>query len=138
MPILFLIGSSDGPRLQPIYVVDVAHSIVKVLTHENMQGRIYEVGGPEVVTLRDIYQLVLSTTGKKRFIWRMYTWVASVLAFFSILFPLPSQLKITFDQIRQLKVDNVVSAEAKNLHDIGITPTPMSAVIPKMLERFRK
>ena len=74
----------------------------------------------------------------KRFIWRMYTWVASILAFFSILFPLPSQLKITFDQIRQLKVDNVVSAEAKNLHDIGITPTPMSAVIPKMLERFRK
>ena len=55
-------------------------------------------------------------------------------AVFAGLLPSPP---VTVDQIKLLKMDNIVAKNALNLADMGITATNMDAILPSYLARFR-
>ena len=137
LPVLPLFGRPDGPRFQPVYVGDVADAALAAVVRPDAGGQTFELGGPEVLTMREILGAVLQETGRRRWIVGLPMWLWRPLALASVL-PLPAALRVTFDQLRQLRQDSVVAPNAKGLADLGVAPTPMTAELPEILERFAR
>jgi len=130
-PALPLIGGGRT-RFQPVYVGDVAQAIVTALSHQD--GRSFELGGPSTYSFKELLRLILFETGRRRALVPIPFAIASLKAAFLQLLPNPL---LTMDQVRLLKKDNVVSATAADLADLGITPTSVEAVVPAYLWRYR-
>ena len=137
-PVLPVIGADT--QFQPVYVDDVAAAAVKGVLGE-VPGGIYELGGPDVATFRELMQTMLAVVRRRRMILNMPFWAARIMAgAFNILRVVSLGLvtpPVTRDQVANLAVDNVVSDGAKGFADLGITPTAMMAVLPDYLWRFR-
>jgi len=125
-------------RFQPVFVGDIATAVADAVEGKARSGTIYELGGPEVRTFKELMQFVLDTIERKRLLLRIPLFVARMQA--SILQFMPKPL-LTPDQIEQLHVDNVVSeaavAERRTLQAFGIEPELMEAIVPSYLWRFR-
>jgi len=136
-PVFPLIGGGHT-RLQPVFAGDVARAIADTLDGRAEPGRTYELGGPEVKTLRECIEFALSTADRRRLLLPLPWPLASAAG--AILERLPGQL-ITVDQVKQLRHDNVVSAaaidERRTLAALGIEPTSIAAIVPSYLVRFR-
>jgi NADH dehydrogenase len=129
------IYGDGGTKFQPVYVGDVADAIVATLTDERAKGQTYELGGPTVYSSVEIMKLILKNIGRRRMLLPIPFWYLATVAWFLQKFPSPL---LTCDQVMQLKVDNVVSPEAKTLRDLGVAATPVEAIVPGYLLRFKK
>ncbi|MEG6508293.1 complex I NDUFA9 subunit family protein [Methyloligella sp. 2.7D] len=136
-PALPLIGGGHT-KLQPVFVGDVAKAVLAGISSKAKAGKIYELGGPEVLSMKEIMQLVLLYTERKRLLVNLPFWLANLQAQFLQWLPNPP---LTPDQVRMLRNDNVVSAAAikdgRTLDGLNIREVPISAVVPDYLERFR-
>ncbi len=132
-PVLRFLGDG-GPRFQPVYAGDVADAIVAALGQPGAAGNTYELGGPRVCSFQEIMEIVMKESGRRRFLAPVPILIAKLQA--AVLGLLPRPL-LTLDQVELLKHDNVVSAGAKTLEDLGVQPTPLETVVPKYLARFR-
>ena len=137
-PILPVVGAET--RFQPVYVDDVAQAAVLGVTGA-AAGGIYELGGPDVNTFRELMQQMLDVIRRKRMILNIPFWVARIMGgVFDVVHVISLGLipaQITLDQVRNLANDNVVADEAKGFDALGITPTALEAVLPEYLWRFR-
>ena len=137
-PALPLIGGGET-RMQPAYVGDVAAAVADAVDGKTKAGAVYELGGPEVLTMREIMEIILSITERKRMLVSLPFGLARLQAMFLQFAPGP--LKLTPDQVAMLQSDNVVSDAAKaarlTLEGLGITPHSLEAVAPQYLWRFR-
>jgi len=137
-PALPLIGGG-ATRMQPAYVSDVATAVADAVDGNAKPGATYELGGPEVLTMREIMEFILAVTGRDRVLVSLPFGLAKLQAMF--LQFAPGALKLTPDQIELLRADNVVSDAAKaaglTLEGLGITPDSLEAVAPQYLWRFR-
>ena len=124
-----------GTKFQPVYVGDVANAIVAAIEKEESKGKIYELGGPNVYTSKELMELLLATIGRKRLLVPVPFWYLNIYAAF--LERLPNPL-LTRDQVKLLRYDNVVGRRVKNLKDLGIMATAAEAVLPAYLARFRR
>lgn len=137
-PILPVVGA--GTRFQPVYVDNVGEAAQKAALGEAAPG-IYELGGPDVHTFRELMQKMLRVIRRRRLIVNMPFWLAGILGWGMewgqrlTLGIVPAQ--ITRDQAITLRSDNVVSEGAKGLEDLGIEPVALDAVLPEYLWRFR-
>lgn len=121
-------------KMQPIYVGDVAAAIENAIKDENTAGKIYEIGGPKVYTLREIMELVNKVTKQDVPLIPIPLQLAYFQAFFLGMLPNPL---LTIDQVRLLQNDNVVGESMPNLSDLGVAPTPAEAIIPNYLVHYR-
>lgn len=138
-PVLPLAGA--GTRFQPVYVDDVAQAAVAGATGAAAPG-VYELGGPEVATLRDLMRQMLAVIQRRRAILPLPSFLAWIPAFGldmvqGITMGLITNTVLTRDQLRNLGRDNVVAPDARGLADLGITPTPLGAVLPEYLWPYR-
>lgn len=133
-PILPLIGGGKT-RFQPVYVADVAAATVSAATNDGFDGKTFELGGPEVLSFRDILELVCAQTGRQRMLIPYPAALAKFNAWFLQMLPNPL---LTVDQVRLLEIDNIVSKDAAGLDAFAVVPTPPEAVLPNYLDRFRK
>jgi len=125
---------SGATKFQPVYVGDVADAVMAALTHPDAIGATYELGGPEVISFRDLLVRVLKETGRDRCLLTIPPGLARLEA--SILQKLPGKL-LTTDQLAMLGRDNVVSEGVPGLVELGIVPTPMDLVVGDYLRRYR-
>ena len=125
---------AGATRFQPVYVGDVADAVIAVLGRPEAAGRVYELGGPQVFTFRELLAWILRETERKRPLITVPRWLARLQA--GVMERLPGKL-LTRDQLLMLKRDNVVSAGAVGLAELGIVPTPIDLVVPAYLRRFR-
>ncbi|MGV3491523.1 MAG: complex I NDUFA9 subunit family protein [Devosia sp.] len=136
-PVLPVIGGKT--KFQPIYVGDLAEAIVAAAEGEVKGGKIYELGGPDVVTHRALIERVLVETQRSNLLVPMPAGLARLAAIPFSLLPEPL---LTADQVDLLQIDNVVSEAAKRekrtLTAFGVTPTGMDAILPSYLWRFMK
>jgi len=138
LPALPLIG--DGKtRFQPVFVGDVAAAIVAAAEERARPATVYELGGPEVKTFRELLELMLRVIGRGRLLVPLPFALARLQAFFLEFLPKPP---LTRDQVRLLERDNVVSPKAeregRTLKGLGFAPTSLEAILPSYLWRFRK
>ena len=103
-------------------------------------GATYELGGPEVLSMREIMEVILSITERKRMLVSLPFGIAKLKALFLQFAPGP--FKLTGDQVELLRSDNVVSEAAKSagltLEGLGIAPDSLEGVAEQYLWRFRK
>jgi NADH dehydrogenase len=116
-------------------VGDVAQAAARVLQEPGTAGETFELGGPEIMTLREIMELVLKVTHRRRMLLPLPFALARIQG--AVLGILPKPL-ITPDQVRLLERDNVVSEGARGFRELAITPEAAEAIIPSYLWRFRK
>ncbi|MEH2472890.1 uncharacterized protein YbjT (DUF2867 family) [Nitrobacteraceae bacterium AZCC 2161] len=136
-PVVPLFGADT--RMQPVYVGDVATAVAAAVDGKTQAGATYELGGPEVLTMREIIEIILATIQRKRVLLPVPFGIAKLQAM-ALQFA-PGALKLTPDQVALLRVDNVVSEAAKaaglTLEGLGIAPDSLEAIGPQYLWRFR-
>ncbi len=131
LPVLPLFGSG-AVRLQPVYVGDVAEAVARALAMPASAGRLYELGGPKIYTYRQLLQLMLEQSGRRRWLMPLPYPVWELLAGLLALLPNPP---VSRDQITLMKRDNVVGERAATFADLGIEPTAAEVILPKYLGR---
>ena len=123
-------------KIQPILVTDVSDAIVKSIETKNNEGKIYEIGGPKIISFGEMVRSILKTINKKRPIVEMPMFVAKTQSFFLSLLPIPPIL--TKDQCEILsEADNVVSGNHLTLKDLGVEPKDVESAMEKWLWRYR-
>lgn len=137
-PALPLIGGG-GTKFQPVFVGDVAEAVAKLIDRGVADGKTYELGGPEVMSFKQILKYILDTTQRRRLLLPIPFGIAKLMGAIAGLMPKPA---LTTDQVESLKTDNLVSANAtkdgRTLEGLGITARTVEAIVPSYLYRFRK
>ncbi|MEP2944957.1 MAG: complex I NDUFA9 subunit family protein [Lentilitoribacter sp.] len=138
-PALPLVGGGHT-KFQPVYVADVAEAVVKGVVGELEGGKIYELGGPEVLSFKQCLETMLKVVSRSRPLVHLPWAIASMIGSVSSLIPFIDP-PLTVDQVELLKSDNVVSDQAKSegrdLVAMGITPTAVETILPTYLVHFR-
>jgi uncharacterized protein YbjT (DUF2867 family) len=132
-PALPVIGGGTN-RIQPVYVGDVAEAVVAALHDQSTMGKIYELGGPDIITFREAMRFVLESIGRSRMLMSVPFPVMGLAAMAMSVLPNPP---VTRDQLKLLQFDNVVAPDALGLKALGLTPTGMELIVPKYLERYK-
>jgi uncharacterized protein YbjT (DUF2867 family) len=141
-PALPLIGGGHT-RFQPVFAGDVASAVVAAIAGRAKEGKtdgkVYELGGPEVKSFKELMQFMLAIVERERLLVPIPFALAKLQASFLQLMPKPL---LTPDQVELLRGDNIVSDAAKRegrtIEALGIDPTAMESVVPSYLWRFRK
>ncbi len=138
-PILPVVGADT--RFQPVHVDDVAQAAVLAASGAAAPG-VYELGGPDVATFRDLMHKMLGVIRRRRLVVNVPFFVARIMGgVFDLIQALTLGLienkMLTRDQVKNLARDNVVTAGAKGFADLGIEPTSIDAVLPEYLWRYR-
>ncbi|MBI6629745.1 complex I NDUFA9 subunit family protein [Pontibaca salina] len=139
-PVLPIAGGET--LFQPVYVDDVAHVAEMGVTGDATPG-VYELGGPEVATMRELMHRMLTVIRRRRMVVNLPFWLAHMMASgFDMVQLLSLGLirngVLTRDQLRNLAQDNIASSDARTFNSLGIHPTPMQSILPEYLWRFRK
>lgn len=138
-PFLPLIGGGHT-KFQPVYVEDVAEVIARSVDGTIARGKIYELGGRDVLSFKQCLELMLEVINRKRILLSMPFGIASLMGSVSSLVPVIDP-PLTKDQVTLLKTDNVVSsaakAEGRTLEGLGIEPATLAAILPTYLVHFR-
>ena len=134
LPVIPVVGKNY--KFQPILVSDVASSILKAIEIKNNESKIYEIGGPKIISFGDMVKSILSTINKKRFVVEMPMAIAKIQSTITDLLPLPPIL--TRDQCEILsEADNVISNNHLTLKDLGIDPKDVEEEMKKWLWRYK-
>ncbi|HRO13649.1 MAG TPA: complex I NDUFA9 subunit family protein [Paracoccus sp. (in: a-proteobacteria)] len=139
-PFVLLLPGADAP-MQPVFVEDVACAAMLAATGRAEPG-VYELGGPDVMTMRQIARMVLDITNRRRVIIGMPGFMAGILggAFDAAQWAtggLVTNRVLTRDQARLLRHPNLVGQGIMGFADLGIEPAAAASVIPEYLWRFR-
>jgi len=129
-PIVPMFGGGNN-KFQPVYVKDLIEGIIKLLNSKNDQGKIYEFGGPDIMTMKEVYELILKTLKIRRFLIPAPTVAAKLIATFAQLLPDPI---ITRDLVKILKFDNVVNEKSNTLASLNISAQSSKVIVPTYLK----
>jgi len=120
-------------RFQPVFVEDLAKAIAAAAVNPAAHaGKTYEIGGPQVFTMRELTQQILAAAGRDTALADVPAPIASLISWFGFLPGAP----LTRDQWLMLQRDNVASEGAPGLEAFGIKPTPFAAVAPGWLGMY--
>ena len=134
LPVIPVVGINY--KFQPILVNDVAQAIVQAIETKGNEGKIYEIGGPKVISFGDMVKSILKTINKKRFVVPMPMPIAKIQSSILSLLPIPPIL--TKDQCEILsEADNIVSNNHMTLQDLNVKPSDVEEVMKKWLWRYK-
>ena len=132
-PFLPLIMGGET-KFQPVYVEDVCKGIMKILK-KNITNQIFEFGGPDIFTFKELLQILLKTINRKKLLIYIPKIVAIIMAkFFQIL---PNPL-LTEDQIKLLENNNIILNTDYTFKYLDINPVSLELILPDYLKRFKK
>jgi NADH dehydrogenase len=137
-PALPLLGGGTT-KFQPVYVGDVAQAIAKV-AGQGTTGKTYELGGPRTYSFKELMQFMLETIDRKRFLAPVPWFAANLMGVAGEISGMAPFVKpfLTRDQVKNLKIDNVVADDALSFADLGIRLETIEAIVPTYLGRYRK
>ncbi|MAC44956.1 MAG: hypothetical protein CMJ00_02235 [Pelagibacteraceae bacterium] len=134
LPIIPVVGINY--KFQPILVNDVADAIVQAIETKGNEGKIYEIGGPQIISFGDMVKSILKTINKKRLVVSMPMPLAKIQSTITDLLPFPPIL--TKDQCEILsEADNIVSSSNLTLKDLDIDPRNIEEEMKKWLWRYK-
>ncbi len=125
---------SGGTKFQPVYVGDVADAVMAALSRPDAAGKVFELGGPKVWTMRELLAWILAQTRRNRALVNVPAGIARLQA--RVMECVPGK-PLTRDQLLLLARDNVVAPGAAGLEALGIAPLAVEQVVPDYLARYR-
>jgi NADH dehydrogenase len=121
-------------RFQPVYVGDVAAATAQVLGDRQTAFAAYELGGPRIYTYRELVELTLRMTSRRRRLVSVPVLPMKLAAFFAEFLPVPP---ITRDQIDLMVRDNVTTQGRAGFAELSIVPHAAETILPMYLDRYR-
>ncbi|KQU53271.1 3-beta hydroxysteroid dehydrogenase [Sphingomonas sp. Leaf339] len=119
-------------RFQPVFAGDVGAAIAAAAGDPGrFGGRTFALGGPDILSMGELIRFIADAVGRSPTILELPDAIGSMLA------SLPGG-PITRDQWLMLQQDNIVGTETDGLDALGIAATPLAAVAPDWLVRFRR
>lgn len=138
-PVIPLPGGGHT-RFAPVFVGDVASAIANALLDPKAAGKTFELGGPNVYTYRELIELTLREIQRQRPLvhlpWAIAGLIGKAGEIQGLYTPVPPLL--TADQVELLKIDNLPSAGAPGLKQLGVQPTAVEGIVPTYLYRYRR
>lgn len=128
-PALPAIGGGKT-KFQPVWVDDVARAVLACILNQKTAGKIYELGGPQVYSFRELLRYLAEVTGKRRALMPIPFPVAKLMGSAAQLLPSPM---LTYDQVRLLQRDNVCRGELPGFAELGIEPAALESIVPTYL-----
>lgn len=128
-PVMPVIAGAS--RFQPVYVGDVADAVMAAFARPEAAGMLFELGGPRVMTFREILGWILAQIGRHRPLVPIPAAVSRLIA------AIPFS-GLTADQLLMLQRDNVADPLLPGLAELGIMATPFDLIVPGYLARFQK
>jgi NADH dehydrogenase len=125
-PITPLFGGGKN-KFQPIYVNDLVDGIITILKQEKYKGQLFEFGGPDIMTMEEVYRFLMRELKIKRLLIPAPVFVASLMAQFIQLLPNPI---ITTDLVKALEIDNIVNKDENDIRLLNIEPKSPYSVVP--------
>ena len=144
-PIIFLVNNGKT-LMQPIHAQDIAHLVTCIVQNPFSEDRTYEAGGDTVYSFKELVEFVIKTTNRKCVLFSMPFAAASYIAYI-LQWPIVRFLLkpfigndpiITYDQVRLLRYNSIVSGENLLQKEFGITLTSLKKVVPEYLRIYRK
>ena len=128
-PVIPLFGGGKN-KFQPVYINDLVNGIIKIFEDDSHKGKIFEFGGPDIMTMKEVYQFILKELKIKRLLIPAPIFTASVMAKFIQLLPNPI---ITSDLVKALEIDNIISGTYEEITSLGIEPKSPYSIVPTYL-----
>ena len=128
-PVVPLFGGGKN-KFQPIYVNDLVSGIIRIFEDDSHKGKIFEFGGPDIMTMKEVYQFILRELKIKRLLIPAPIFTASIMAKFIQLLPNPI---ITSDLVKALETDNIISGAFEEITSLGIEPKSPYSIVPTYL-----
>ena len=128
----FLPLISGKTKFQPVFVNDVAKSILNVLFKKNNKSSIYALGGNYSYTFENLLKILLKIKGIKRFFIPLNPNLMMLPALFLERLPKPP---FTVDQMKLLKHDNILKGDLPGLKELGIEPSDMEEELIKIYSK---
>ena len=128
-PVIPLFGGGKN-KFQPVYINDLVNGIIKIFEDDSHKGKIFEFGGPDIMTMKEVYQFILKELKIKRLLIPAPIFTASVMARFIQLLPNPI---ITSDLVKALEIDNIISGTYEEITSLGIEPKSPYSIVPTYL-----
>ncbi|MEM8773114.1 MAG: complex I NDUFA9 subunit family protein [Pseudomonadota bacterium] len=137
-----LIGGGKT-KFQPVYVDDVADAVCEALDEgASASGRIFEIGGPEIFTFRELMEMMLKEIGRARPLVPVPFPIANLIGLGGEIAGLAPFIEppLTRDQVKLLKSDNIVATDGSVgvLADLGVTPHTVGSILPTYMEPYRR
>ena len=128
-PVVPLFGGGKN-KFQPIYINDLVSGIIRIFEDNSHKGKIFEFGGPDIMTMKEVYQFILRELKIKRLLIPAPIFTASIMAKFIQLLPNPI---ITSDLVKALEIDNIISGAFEEITSLGIEPKSPYSIVPTYL-----
>ena len=129
-------GVGGKTRFQPVCAGDVGHAVAALVADPAAHGgKTYELGGPQILSMRQINEWIATQTGRSPIFIDVPDIAAAALATLTGWLP---GAPITRDQWIMLQSDNIVSAKARGLAALGVKATPLDAVARGWLLIYRR
>lgn len=136
-PALPLIGGGHT-RFQPVFVGDVGQAVAAAVTSPDAAGRTYELGGPSTYSFRQLMELTLAETHRRRLLLPLPFPAARLMGKAGDVAGAIMAPPITSDQVELLRTDNVVSGQYPGLAELGVVATALEPILPTYLYRYRR
>jgi NADH dehydrogenase len=131
LPFVPLIGNAGVQRLQPVFVDDVARAVAESLEKPAAENKTFEIGGPEVLSMRDIVKTALEAAGRKRLLLASPKFVMKLVA--SVIQFAPGR-RLTPDAVDFITTD-ALADPAEIEAALGIKTTPLREALASYLGR---
>ena len=128
-PVVPLFGGGKN-KFQPIYINDLVSGIIRIFEDDSHKGKTFEFGGPDIMTMKEVYQFILRELKIKRLLIPAPIFTASIMAKFIQLLPNPI---ITSDLVKALEIDNIISGAFEEITSLGIEPKSPYSIVPTYL-----
>ena len=132
-PVLPLLGKGEI-HLQPAYVEDVTNALVYASKTLETQGKMYELGGPKIYSLKELLEIMLDATQRKTTFFSMPYFLAKIIGFFCEFLPTPF---LTRDQIILLETDHTLNKHSLTFDNLNISPCSLESILPQYLSHDR-
>ena len=128
-PVVPLFGGGKN-KFQPIYINDLVSGIIRIFEDNSHKGKTFEFGGPDIMTMKEVYQFILRELKIKRLLIPAPIFTALIMAKFIQLLPNPI---ITSDLVKALEIDNIISGAFEEITSLGIEPKSPYSIVPTYL-----
>ena len=133
-PLMPMVGKGLT-KFQPVYVNDLISVIEILISKDIFKGQTFELGGPDIFSLKEIYDLILKSMGIKRLYFPIPFVIAKFLGAACSFFPNPP---ITIDQVRLLQNDNIAAQNSKGFSKFDINPVSLKEIMESNVKQYSR
>lgn len=121
LPFIPIVGDGET-RINALFIDDMAAHVVAAVERDDLRGRIFEIGGPDILTMDEVVRAALKAAGKRRFLLHQPVWLMKMVA--GVAQHLPGR-PLTPDAVDFITMDGV-SDTGPLVEAFGLRLTPIA------------